>query len=222
MPEKEINISYESLFELLRREKNRDELQQLNGEFFQSVIDYLIEMKMKLEDLKQKADLQSVDEKARTQKQLDNVKKIISELYERREKKVIDMAINKSRTSTNIVDTSNLLAEEKILFDALVDVLNTGRKDILTRLLSHELPKLEAQELPKVEAKKETEHLENAVENNKGDAENLMIRFTAAVPKFVGPELEIYGPFEPEDMASLPKEIADVLVKKNRAELMGE
>ncbi len=49
-----------------------------------------------------------------------------------------------------------------------------------------------------------------------------MVRFISAVPKFVGPELEVYGPFEPEDMASLPKKMANILVKKGRAEFMGE
>ena len=216
MTDKEINISYESLFELLRREKNRDELQQMDNEFFQSVVDYLKESEVKLESFKQKVDLQSIDEKSKIEKQLNNIKKIIHELYDRREKKIIDMAVNKSRTSTNIIDTSNLLTEEKILFESFVDILNSGRKGILIKLLSQELPKIEVKKEEKTEIKSTEEN------RPEGDKENIMVRFISAVPKFVGPELEVYGPFEPEDMASLPKKIVDVLVKKNRAEIMGE
>ena len=46
------------------------------------------------------------------------------------------------------------------------------------------------------------------------------VRFIKSVPKFLGPELEIYGPFEENDIASLPSKIAKILVKKDRAEEM--
>ena len=44
------------------------------------------------------------------------------------------------------------------------------------------------------------------------------LRIISKIPKFIGKELEVYGPFNPDDMASLPKDIADVLIKKGRAE----
>jgi DNA replication factor GINS len=216
MADKVINVSYETLFELLRREKNRDELQELDNEFFQGVIDYLTETEAKLDEFKQKTDLQSIDEKSKIDKQFNNIRKIIHEMYDRREKKIIDMAMNKTRTSTNIIDVSNLLTEEKILFDALVDMLDSGRKGILIKLLAHELPKIEVKKEESTETKPTEENKDNE------EKENQMVRFVSAVPKFVGPELEVYGPFEAEDIASLPKNIANLLVKKNRAELMGE
>jgi hypothetical protein len=37
------------------------------------------------------------------------------------------------------------------------------------------------------------------------------------VEQFVGKELELYGPFEPDSSAELPKEIADILVNKGSA-----
>ena len=49
-----------------------------------------------------------------------------------------------------------------------------------------------------------------------------MIKFNHAVPKFVGEDLEVYGPFEENDMANLPSKIADVLVSKGRAEEMDD
>ena len=41
MGENEITITYETLFDLLRREKSRDELQSLSPTFFIDFIDYL-------------------------------------------------------------------------------------------------------------------------------------------------------------------------------------
>ena len=43
-----------------------------------------------------------------------------------------------------------------------------------------------------------------------------------AVSKFVGPELEEYGPYESEDVAILPTEIANVLVFKRKAVVIDE
>ena len=52
--------------------------------------------------------------------------------------------------------------------------------------------------------------------------ETKLVRFLHAVPKFVGKELDEYGPFEEEDVASLPVEIANVLITKGRVEEISE
>jgi len=44
------------------------------------------------------------------------------------------------------------------------------------------------------------------------------VRFIKPVPKFLGPELETYGPFEEQDIASLPSKVANILIRKERAE----
>jgi len=41
--EKQVRITYETLYELLRREKSNDELQKLDESFFRDVIEYLAE-----------------------------------------------------------------------------------------------------------------------------------------------------------------------------------
>jgi len=57
-------------------------------------------------------------------------------------------------------------------------------------------------------------------ENDENSVTTKLVRFLHPVPKFVGRELEVYGPFEREDIANLPKEIAEVLIIKGRAEEM--
>ena len=44
------------------------------------------------------------------------------------------------------------------------------------------------------------------------------VRFLSPVPRFLGPKLEEYGPFDEEDVANLPSIIVDILVEKGRAE----
>ena len=104
------------------------------------------------------------------------------------------MAINKSRTSSNIVDSASLLEGEKMLFDSLVETLDKYRKNLLLDLFAGKTPVKEVQ--------KEMTH----------------VKFLSQVPKFVGPELEVYGPFDANSETDLPPAIASVLINKGRAE----
>jgi len=134
---KEINITYETLFELLRREKNREELQKLDDNFFSDVVNYLKDKKSALE--LPKNDIFAAEERRKAENQLGNIKNILKEIYEKREKKIMHMALDMSRTSvgilnSEIIDTSNMLKEEKELFDCLVQNLNNIRKGVLFRV----------------------------------------------------------------------------------------
>ena len=63
----EVNITYETLFEILRREKNREELQKLDESFFNDVLNYVKEKKQQLNDLQTKDDLFAVEEKKKAE-----------------------------------------------------------------------------------------------------------------------------------------------------------
>ena len=203
---KEIVISYETLFELLRREKEREALQKLNDSFFEDVVNYINEKKKSLAENESSS---SFGERDKIDQQIRNIKKILKELYERRERKIINLAIDKSRIKAE-VDVSILLKDEAVLFNSVLEILDVGREGILNNLLEGKVPE-------KIEEKKKAAGLvKEAAKIEKRDTK--LIRFLHAVPKFLGKELEEYGPFEEEDVASLPFEISNVLIEKGRAE----
>ncbi|MBW2981266.1 hypothetical protein KY343_00155 [Candidatus Woesearchaeota archaeon] len=219
---KEINITYETLFELLRREKTREELQKLDNNFFSDVVDYLKEKQAALN--LPKNDIFAAEERRKAESQLENIKNILKEFYEKREKKIMNMALDMSRMSmgalnSEIIDTSAMLKEEKELFDYLVKVLNNNRKGVLYNILEGKIPLIEKTEEEK-DAKEELN--QEAKEEDEETKTQKLIRFLYAVPKFVGTDLQEYGPFEKEDIANLPVEIADVLISKQRAEEMAK
>ena len=203
----EVVITYETLFELLQREKERTDLQKLEPTFFSDVIGY-IKDKKKILDSKDSS-VFAHEEKRKTERQLENIYKILKEVYERREKKIISLALDKSRTQSNLIDTSPLLKEEKVIFDALSNLLDTYRDSILYSVLKEEQPFMQPMH------EKTKEGFKTALELKR---KTKLVRFMERVPKFVGPELEEYGPFEEEDIANLPEEIADVLLGKSKAE----
>ncbi|MAG15832.1 hypothetical protein CMO88_02115 [Candidatus Woesearchaeota archaeon] len=194
-----ITVTYDSIFEILMREKSKEELQKLSPEFFKDLVKYVSDKRKSASS--EATDTFSLEEKERASKQLQNIKRMMTELYERREKKIMNMSMIRSRTGADIIDTTPLLSEEKMFFDAIVAQLDYYRNSILFKLLNAQ--PMSAEEKPEIpETKKNTK----------------LIRFLHDVPKFVGKELEVYGPFVEEDMANIPSEMADILIKKGRAE----
>lgn len=207
----EVVITYETLFELLKRERERNDLQKLEPSFFSDTISY-IKDKKKIIEAKSDSVFAS-EERKKTERQLDNIYKILKELYERREKKIMSLALDKSRTKSNLIDTTALLKEERVVFDALTGLLDSYREAILYSILNEKMPFMNP-----VEAKK-PEDFKSALELKKSTK---LVRFASSVPKFVGTELEEYGPFSEEDIANLPSEIAEVLIEKGKAEEIKE
>lgn len=187
----EVNITYETLFEILRLEKTREQLQELDPNFYRDVINYIKEKK------------ESASEDGSTSMQLKNVRKILEDLYERREKKIINLALDKSRFDA---DTSKeiKLKEEKDMFNSMVTVFDKFRKGIIQNVIN-------ANGI-EIMNKEEVKDVKPKLEGLK------LVKFMHAVPKFVGNDLEIYGPFEKEDVANLPDKVATVLITKRRVE----
>ncbi len=199
----EMMITFETLFDLVQREKKREELQKLDSSFYASFVDYFRSKRQLLKSKKQ--DFASPEEIKRIELQLENIQKLMRELYDKREKKIVMLAISKARTASAIVDSSKMLPEEKKLFDAIVKALSLYRCSVLDSLLAAKMPRL-------VMAGQNNTNEESKKPQTK------LIRLLGDVPKFVGKNLEIYGPFSKDEIASLPVEIAEVLISKGKAE----
>jgi DNA replication initiation complex subunit (GINS family) len=238
----EVRISYETLFDILRREKQKEELQDLPATFISDVASYLLEKEAILKKSKEEGNPFIAKEQESVRLQLHNIKKIIRELFERRENKIIRLAQDKVRTGQNPL---NLLLEEQSLYDAIHAGVNDHRTVFVHALLAGKLVQDENRTLsfpssnPTITnqtishrheeftsiAKKESDLIASepkpAPETSPltiPDAPTKNVRILSPLPKFVGTELEVYGPFDQEDVTTLPSIIADLLIRKGRAE----
>lgn len=202
----EVRITYETLFDLLRREKGREDLQKLESSFFADVEAYLTEKHSIASGPNES--FFSDEERQKTLLQLSNSARLLRELYDRREKKVATMAIIRARTPTALLDLSAMLEPEKVLFQQLIDILTKQRKEQLDHLLT--IGGLSAPRMPPPQAP-EPQPLKTV------DQPSIAVEFLAEVPKFVGKSLEIYGPYVSGQRAMLPAEIARILIDKGRA-----
>jgi DNA replication initiation complex subunit (GINS family) len=200
--ESEVIITYETLYELLRREKYRTELQQVDPAFFENVVKYLTEKRAILESQTKKNSIFASKEVEKTQTQLRNIQKILKDLYEKRENKIIQAALFMSR-SQNPSDTSAMLREEKALFNQIRGTLDMYREGVLLNLLQNKAPEvgLIEQKALKTEEKTDT----------------LLVRVIENIPEFVGPDLKTYGPYQKDVNQELPNTIAQLLIQTNQA-----
>ncbi|MBS3118705.1 DNA replication complex GINS family protein [Candidatus Woesearchaeota archaeon] len=222
----EIKITLETLYDILRNEKMREELQLLNETFFVDVHSYLKEKQTLLDSKQGNFDLFVEGEKEKLDMELKSIRKMIKEIYERREKKMLDMAINKSRTQSDIIDTSSLLAEEKKFFAEAVAVLDSYRKGILYALWRGELPLVvpgaisESTIVVKTEPVKESSMLKKELSSEEAIT-RLTVKFLQPVPRFVAEDLNEYGPYEAGEAAEVPAKAANILIERKQGEVVG-
>ena len=199
-------ITYEKLYDILRKEKYAQELQKIDKEFFRSVVEYLKEKEAIAESQKGKESIFSAEADS-TIKQVSNIKKLIKELYEKREYKIIQLAMFASRIADKEIPPA-LLTEERPLFLDVVNILNVYRESIVQNVIEKRLPT--PGEQPK--------SIKRDFLDDTKQSDTKVVRFMHAVPKFVANDMNTYGPFDEEDTAILPNKAADVLIDKKRAE----
>ena len=206
MAEKNVIITYETLYEVLRNEKTRTELQKLDESFFNDLIKYIGEKRAILESQERKESIFTSIEVQKTRKQLENIHRIVKELYEKREGKLMQLALIHTRSPSNSNEESNLMLKEELkVYDKMLNMLSEARKGILNNILKGREPVI-SQGKPK-DLKID---MEPQISGKK-------IKITDSVPEFVGVDSKTYGPFKKEETQSVPLEIADLLIKRKKA-----
>ena len=109
---------------------------------------------------------------------------------------LIHIRLEKISNSDNF-DISHLLDEEKFIFD------------------SHEEQNVRIEMILSATISGKSKFLESLAENHK--IKKVVIRFLSDVDEIIGADLERYGPFKVEDIATIPYENAQALIAKKIA-----
>ncbi|MEM5793938.1 MAG: hypothetical protein QXS48_03255 [Candidatus Aenigmatarchaeota archaeon] len=117
----EETITFEVIRKIQREEQNSPKLTKLPENFYQKLTLYL-EQKRKVSEENRKVAIE-----------LKNVKALIEDIFNRRERKIINQAIITVRTQ---IPPENLTEEEKEFFDILVKTIGERRKRILGQIFS--------------------------------------------------------------------------------------
>lgn len=119
-------ISYNDLYEILRKEKYSEILQALPKNFVEEFSEYLNDMK---ETSKGDQEL-FADSVVKSRKQRENAIVIFKELMLRRKKKLLNLVFVAAETGIMKRDYESMLEYEKKAFDKLVKAFEEGDKDL--------------------------------------------------------------------------------------------
>ena len=122
--------------------------------------------------------------------ELRNVKRMLRDLMYARYKKILKKASEGEKFSSGILTSE----EEKLLAGVLP--LAEAFQSFTRNLLQGRLIQMNVQQ----------------------DRKTILLRFLKEVPAIVGADMKPYGPFVPEDVASLPSENSRILVKQGLAQ----
>ncbi len=170
-------ITFEIIRKIQREERDSPLLTKLPEKFFEGVALYL-EQKKKI---------------GKDELEVKNIKRLVENIFERRERKILNQALITVRTK---IPPQNLTEEEKDFFNELVRMLEERRKKFYSIFEEGEIPSLEQE--AKILMKK--------------------VIFKEDVEDFVGIDGNVYGPFKKGDEAEIPLENFEILYKKGVVE----
>ena len=190
----EDDINYKVLRKIQQQEKNLPLLTKIDRNFYQKFLEYLKNLQRIAEKEDDANKLKLFDD------EIQNTKKIAFNIYELREKKIIQAALSKVRGGKP--DLKNLLEIEKRLYDSLVKQIIVSREEILEQKLEKKTDVKSAPETGKKEKKSKT---------------NAIVRVTQDTPEFVGTNMKTYS-LRKDDVLTLPKEMSEPLLKRGVVE----
>jgi DNA replication factor GINS len=134
-----------------------------------------------------------LDKKTTKAKLLDREFKSVKNMAEELIRLRYDKALKKS-LARETVPRGVLIEEEEKLYGEILP-LAEAYQTFLEGVLRGRLSRIEREKKPK----------------------KTLLRFVQEIPAIVGSDMKTYGPFEPEDIATLPQENARILVKQGVA-----
>jgi DNA replication factor GINS len=180
-------LNYITLYEAWKKEKEDSNLQVLNKGFY-SEASALIRS--------QRDEMQILDERSLAAqllaKQQLRAQKLLAELIDTRFKKILHLVLGDKPPNTELVT----LEEASILNDifSIAEEFKNLSKSLLNGRPYH-----------------------SNEEHTTGPSKKMIVRFLQNIPSIVGSNTRIYGPFKAEDIATLPIDNAESLIKRGIA-----
>jgi DNA replication factor GINS len=185
---------YDELYAAWLAEMENRTLQPLPSNFYARLSGYLRQVKVDIQTVGQNNVRVALLEQERR-----NVNRMVKELLRARYKKILKTVKGGQKLLPEILTSE----ETDFLtgFLPFAEAFNKFAKNLLQGQTTK--PKIELPEATIITV--ETQH------------KRVAVRFIKAIPAIIGSDMKTYGPFQPEDVASVPVENAKILVKQGLA-----
>ncbi len=195
-------ITYETVRNAHRAEKD-DDLQKLPEGFFDSVRNWF-KVKEKMKD-------------TTSLLETENAKKLLEDIINRRQKKIVLAALSTARGQ---MPPATLNDEERKFFDEIVTCLKSFKNDMNEKFRSLDdivEEKLEDAKKSIEQIKPPEDFVEKIVIKPNG---KLLVKILNDLPRFVGSDMQSYGPMKAGDVITLPNEVGNLLINRKAAEIL--
>ena len=208
--EEEEMITYQELRKIQAKERENSELQELGEDFIEEIVAYVAAKRNALKEVKGKDSVFSKDSASEIEQELRNVLNIIRDIYDRRQRKILSQAMISLRTGS-LEDTSKMFKFENEMYDKILTILKSYRSNFFEDILKRK---------PKTKPTTETIKKPQDTMVKKPQEEVVLLRITSDVPPFVWRDGETYGPFVGDDVVSMPKGVAEILLNTEKAKVV--
>ena len=188
-------MDYEKLYSIWLKEHKNEELQDLPPNFYREVSRYISELKSGLNNEK----LNNIELK-NIEFELKNIEFIVQDLCSLRLEKIMKNILSKTKPST-----FKLNPDERNYLKPLIDAFKSFYSFIF-RILEGKAP-----EIKEVTSVLKIKTLGSA---------KIAVRILESLPAIVGTDMKVYGPFKKGDVAALPRENAETLIRKEKAKII--
>ena len=188
---------YTRLHAAWENETKREELQNIPDDFLHEMKNYVNQLnKTTTNDATLSGNLTQTERKYTNQ--------MLKQLIETRLDKII-----KSELNGLPIDAQAMTPEEQQLHSNIRQLLTSYRQGT-------EIPKPQRQPQPKPKPIPKKE-LTPPPKIEEKDTELVLIRFLKPLPAIMGIDMKAYGPFQPEELATIPQQNAENLIKRGIA-----
>jgi DNA replication initiation complex subunit (GINS family) len=189
-------INYTNLRKIQQMEQKSPMLTKIHNNFYNNILKYINNLNCRL-----KKELKS-QKQMLLKNEIQNINKIIWNIYEQREKKIFLSAISKARGGNP--NLRNLIDAEKDLFDSALILMKQTRKQLL---------ELKSKDI-NVKDKKNIEYKKEGNKEEKKINENQIVMVTKDIPEFIGTDTKKYN-LRKWDIITLPKNMSKMLLKRD-------
>jgi len=131
--------------------------------------------------------------------EIENAKKLVDDLINRRQRKLVLAALGTIRGQ---VPPRYMSEEEQKFFDQLIIILKNYKTKMGQEIKNYD-----------VVAEEQIDEIKKTINEL-----TIKIKILSDIPEFIGEDSQKYGPFKNQEIVTLPRQIAEILISRNAAE----
>ncbi len=218
-----MEINYNKLREIQRMVREDSEVVKLSEDFYISAGEYLKELETRRNELDETVSVFAEDARSQIFSELNNARKILIDIFERRERKIVLNALSSARTLDN-KPPRDMLDFEVEIYKNMLEQLTKYRKTVLEPILNGRSEKIHsptqntanhAKTVEKQDLEQESMGLNGSTKQKV--LKTMPILISEEIPSFIWEDGMQYGPFKQGEASHVPLELAWFLINNDKA-----